>query len=56
MILSNEHRETLKRWMPMIAVLIGIWLLARGMRRMFWPVFGLAWGLTWAAQSIPFWR
>jgi hypothetical protein len=56
MVLSIEHREMLRRWMPAIIVALVAWLLIRGIRRTFWTVFGLAWGFFWMSKWMPFWR
>lgn len=55
MNLSIEQRETLNRWLPTILVAVGIWLVARGIRRLFWTVFGLAWVMYWTSGRFPFW-
>jgi hypothetical protein len=54
MNLSIEQRETLNRWLPTILVALGIWLLARGIRRAFWAAFGLAWVMYWTGGRFPF--
>jgi hypothetical protein len=56
MILSVEQRETLHRWLPTILVVAGIWLAARGIKKLFWAVFGLAWAFHWAPGAFRFWH
>lgn len=56
MILSAEQHETLHRWLPTILVVAGIWLAARGISKLFWMAFGLAWAFHWTpglSQSMP---
>lgn len=48
MILSAEQRETMQKWLPMILAILGIWWVARGMKRLFWTAFGLFWAYHWA--------
>ncbi|MBN8482481.1 MAG: hypothetical protein J0L88_12935 [Xanthomonadales bacterium] len=47
MNLSVEHRELLRRGMPLLLAGIGAWLLLRALKRSFWVVFGLAWAFWW---------
>lgn len=54
MVLSAESRETLRRWLPMIVVLVCVWLAARALRRSFWTVFGFAWMFCWTWKTMPF--
>ena len=56
MNLSIEQREVLQRWLPLILVIGGVWLLARGIRNLFWTVFGLTWAFVWSGGWLLFWR
>ncbi len=48
MTLSNEARETLRRWLPMLLVAVGAWVVWRTLKQSFWTVFGLAWVIGWS--------
>ena len=41
--LSSVPRETLEKYLPLVLVAIIVWLMARGLRKMFWTAFGLFW-------------
>lgn len=51
MNLSIDHRETLRRWMPMLLAALGAWLLLRGARRVLWTAFGMAWVFWWVSPQ-----
>ena len=51
MNLSIDHRETLRRWMPMLLAALGAWLLLRGARRVLWTAFGMAWVFWWSVAA-----
>lgn len=44
---SPSTRATLAKWMPILLAIGAVWLLARGIRRLFWTAFGLAWAFWW---------
>lgn len=52
MNLSVEHRETLRRWLPVLLAALGAWLLWRGLKKSFWTVFGLAWAFWWVPVPV----
>ncbi len=45
--LSSSTRATLAKWMPVLIAIGAIWLLARGIRELFWTVFGLFCAFWW---------
>ncbi|MEP6882785.1 MAG: hypothetical protein ABI866_12375 [Dokdonella sp.] len=55
MNLSIEQRETLNRWLPTILVIAAVWLLARGLKRLFWAAFGIGWVMVFSGGRFPFW-
>ncbi|HOX70101.1 MAG: hypothetical protein WAS23_04825 [Dokdonella sp.] len=55
MNLSVEQRETLSRWLPTLLVIGVAWLVARGLKRAFWTVFGIGWLMHWSGGRFPFW-
>jgi len=55
MNLSVDQRDTLSRWLPTVLVVAAVWLLARGLKRSFWAVFGLGWVMHWSDGRLPFW-
>jgi hypothetical protein len=40
---TAPQRETLEKYLPVILAIAVAWLLARGLRKMFWTAFGLYW-------------
>ena len=56
MNLSIEQRETLGRWLPTILVIAAVWLLAHGIKRLFWAAFGIGWVIFWSGGRFPFWH
>ena len=56
MNLSIEQQETLRRWLPLVLAIGAGWLLLRGIRKLFWVAFGLAWAFTWSGGWLFFWR
>ncbi|MGB0133245.1 hypothetical protein [Dokdonella sp.] len=53
MNLSIEQRETLGRWLPTLIAAAAIWLIARGLGKLFHAVgFGLVWVYFWT-QGVP---
>ncbi len=55
MNLSVDQRDTLSRWLPTVLVVAAVWLLARGLKRTFWAVFGIGWAMHWSGGRLPFW-
>jgi len=53
MNLSIEQRETLSRWLPTLLAAAVIWLMVRGLGKLFHvAAFGLVWIYFWG-QGIP---
>jgi hypothetical protein len=53
--LSAPQRETLEKYLPVLLAIAVAWLLARGMKKMFWTAFGLFWAFH--ANGMPhLWR
>lgn len=46
--LPPSTRATLAKWMPILIAIGLAWLIARGVRRVFWTGFGLFWAFWWA--------
>ncbi len=55
MNLSFQQRETLRRWLPTLLLIAGVWLLTRGIKRLLWAAFGLGWVMLWSGGRLPFW-
>ena len=47
MNVSAEQRQAFEKYLPWILVLVAACLLGRGLRKMFWTLFGLASMLWW---------
>ena len=45
--LRTPSRETLEKYMPVLLALVVAWLVARGLKKMFWTAFGLFWAFGW---------
>lgn len=45
--ISPSTRATLAKWMPVLLAIGVVWLLARGVRKLFWTAFGLFWAFWW---------
>jgi hypothetical protein len=41
--LSQDQRETLGKFLPLVVVALLAWFAARCFKRMFWTAFGLFW-------------
>jgi len=44
---TAPQRETLEKYLPVILAIAAAWLLARGLKKMFWASFGLYWAVQW---------
>ena len=53
---SVPQRETLEKYLPVILAIAVAWLLARGLRKMFWTSFALFWAFkgTFGFRFWPF--
>lgn len=47
--LSPSTRAMLTKWMPVLIAIGLAWLIARGIRKLFWTGFGLFCAFWWAA-------
>ncbi|HET8899197.1 MAG TPA: hypothetical protein VFN09_10540 [Rhodanobacteraceae bacterium] len=47
MQLTNEQRQTLDKYLPWMLAALVAWLFTRGLRRMFWTLFGIFWIMHW---------
>ncbi len=47
MNVTAEQRQTFEKYLPWILVLLAAWLFGRGLKKMFWTLFGLASMLWW---------
>ncbi|MEO5559901.1 MAG: hypothetical protein ABIO49_08715 [Dokdonella sp.] len=54
--LSTPQRETLEKYMPVLLAIGVAWLLARGLKKLFWMAFGLFWAFHWSGASHHFIR
>jgi len=45
--LRSPSRETLEKYLPIVLAILAAWLLARGLKKMFWTAFGLFWAFAW---------
>lgn len=45
-------REVLEKYLPVLLAIAIAWLLARGLKKMFWTAFGL----YWAFRASGFWH
>ena len=50
------QRETLEKYLPLILAVAVAWLLARGLRKMFWTAFGLFWAFHGSGASRFLWH
>jgi len=53
---TGPKRETLEKYLPVIIAIVVAWLLARGLKKMFWTVFGLFWAFHGSGASRLFWH
>jgi hypothetical protein len=53
--LSPSQRELLDRYLPAVLVLVVAWLVARGLKKLFWNAFGLYWAFHALHLSRAFW-
>ena len=42
-----SSRATLEKYLPVLLAIGVAWLLARGLRKIFWTAFGLFWAFHW---------
>jgi hypothetical protein len=49
--LSTLQRETLEKYLPVLLAIAVAWLLARGLKKMFWTAFGLFWAFRATGMS-----
>jgi hypothetical protein len=52
---TAPQRETLEKYLPVILAIAVAWLLARGLRKMFWSAFGLFWAFH-GMHGFRFWH
>jgi hypothetical protein len=45
--LPASSRTTLEKYLPVFLAIAVAWLIARGLKKMFWTVFGLYWAFHW---------
>lgn len=48
-------REWLDKYLPAVLVLLVAWLVARGLKKLFWNAFGLYWAFQALHASRAFW-
>ena len=53
--LSTPQREMFEKYLPVLLAIAVAWLLARGMKKMFWTAFGLFWAFHASGMS-HFWH
>lgn len=53
---TGLKRETLEKYLPVIIAIAVAWLLARGLRKSFWTLFGLSWAFYGSGASRLFWH
>lgn len=53
--LSTPTRETLEKYIPVLLAIGVSWLLARGLKKVFWTAFGMYWAIHASGMS-HFWR
>lgn len=46
--LSTSGRETWDKYLPVLLAIAVAWLLARGLRKLFWTAFGLYWAFRFS--------
>ncbi|GAA0703801.1 hypothetical protein [Dokdonella soli] len=46
--LSSPQRETLEKYLPFVLAIAVAWLLARGLKKLFWTAFGLFRAFHWS--------
>ena len=47
MNITAENRQMLEKYLPWMLAALAIWFVGRGLRKMLWTLFGLAWMLHW---------
>jgi hypothetical protein len=47
MNVTAEQQRTFEKYLPWILALLAAWVVGRGLRKMFWTLFGLAWMMWW---------
>jgi hypothetical protein len=46
--LSNNQRELLEKYLPLLIALGVGWLAARGIKKTFWTLFGMFWAVRFS--------
>lgn len=47
MNITADQRQLLDKYLPWILAALAAWVLARGLKKMLWTLFGFAWMLHW---------
>ncbi|MBO9663496.1 hypothetical protein [Dokdonella sp.] len=53
--LSPSLQEKVDKYLPAVLVLAAVWLFARGLKKLFWNLFGLYWAFHALHVSRLFW-
>jgi len=48
--LSPSNRTLIEKWLPVLLAVGVVWLLARGLKNLFWTGFGLFWAFWWTGH------